>query len=166
MTAGAIEKSRSPRIVSGGQTGVDQGALAAALDAGADCGGWCPDGRVSEQGVIPSQYPVYELSGAGYLERTLQNVIDSEGTAIVFNAGLEGGTRSTTRYCEQNDRPCVLIDAAILTFDEAVETLQDFIHRNNVAVLNVAGPRGSKWCDAHDYTYRLLSDFLASFDPE
>ena len=59
------------KIVSGGQTGVDQGALAAALATGTACGGWCPEGRRSEEGPIPAIYPVAELSGAGYRERTL-----------------------------------------------------------------------------------------------
>ena len=36
------------KIISGGQTGVDRGALAAALDGGAPCGGWCPEDRVAE----------------------------------------------------------------------------------------------------------------------
>ena len=33
------------RVISGGQTGVDRGALDAALDLGVSCGGWCPAGR-------------------------------------------------------------------------------------------------------------------------
>ncbi len=33
------------KIVSGGQTGVDRGALDAALSEGISCGGWCPEGR-------------------------------------------------------------------------------------------------------------------------
>lgn len=32
------------KVISGGQTGVDQAALRAAQDRGLDCGGWCfPD---------------------------------------------------------------------------------------------------------------------------
>ncbi|WP_425480035.1 YpsA SLOG family protein [Aerolutibacter ruishenii] len=34
------------RIVSGGQTGADRAALDAALAAGFECGGWCPEGRL------------------------------------------------------------------------------------------------------------------------
>jgi len=44
-------------IISGGQTGVDRGALDAALAIDNPCGGWCPEGRSAEDGVIPAKYP-------------------------------------------------------------------------------------------------------------
>ena len=43
-------------IWSGGQTGVDQGALDAAIALGIPHGGWCPKGRRSEAGPIPLKY--------------------------------------------------------------------------------------------------------------
>jgi hypothetical protein len=38
------------KIISGGQTGVDQAALGAALHCGLEIGGWCPFGKTSESG--------------------------------------------------------------------------------------------------------------------
>jgi len=64
------------KIVSGGQTGVDRGALDTALDNGFPCGGWCPSGRLAEDGRIPDRYPVTELTGGSYRQRTLRNVVD------------------------------------------------------------------------------------------
>lgn len=52
------------KIVSGGQTGVDRAALDAALASGVAAGGWCPDNREAEDGVIPEQYPVDVLPGS------------------------------------------------------------------------------------------------------
>jgi Circularly permutated YpsA SLOG family len=46
------------KIISGGQTGVDRGALDAALVAGFPCGGWCPADREAEDGEIPERYPL------------------------------------------------------------------------------------------------------------
>ena len=144
------------KVVSGGQTGVDQGALAGALATGTACGGWCPEGRRSEEGPIPATYPVAELPGAGYLERTLQNVLDSDGTAIIHYGELEGGTRLTWVFCEQHDRPSVLIDASALSHEQAVSALVEFVVGNDLRVLNMAGPRASKWPGAFIYTKGLM----------
>ena len=147
----------SIKVVSGGQTGVDQGALAGALATGTACGGWCPEGRTSEEGPIPAMYPVAELPGAGYRERTLRNVLDSGGTAIIHDGELEGGTRLTWVFCEQRGRPSVLIDASALTRDQAVDALFEFVTANGLAVLNVAGPRASKWPGAFEYAQALVA---------
>ena len=47
-------QTHAPKLVSGGQTGVDQGALEAAIELGLEHGGWCPRGRLSEAGPIPA----------------------------------------------------------------------------------------------------------------
>jgi hypothetical protein len=60
------------KIVSGGQTGIDRGALDAALAANFPCGGWCPGDRMAEDGVIPDRYPLMALPNGGYRARTRQ----------------------------------------------------------------------------------------------
>jgi len=147
-------------IVSGGQTGVDQGALAAALDANRRCGGWCPAGRRSEDGTIPARFPVIELEGADYRQRTLRNVIDSDGTAIIYFDRLEGGTALTVKFCVREQKPLLLIDTASLNVDQAVADLRGFVGRHEIRVLNVAGPRRSKWAQAYDEAYAVISTLL------
>ncbi|MGI9257728.1 MAG: putative molybdenum carrier protein [Gammaproteobacteria bacterium] len=147
-------------IVSGGQTGVDQGALSAALDAHNRCGGWCPAGRRSEDGPIPARYPVKELEGSDYKARTRQNVTDSDGTAIIYFETLEGGTALTVTYCREERKPFVLIDTASLSVDRAVADLQTFVREHDIRVLNVAGPRRSKWSNAYDEAYGLVAALL------
>ena len=48
------------RIVTGGQTGVDRAALDLAMSLGIPCGGWCPAGRLAEDGFIDPRYPLQE----------------------------------------------------------------------------------------------------------
>jgi hypothetical protein len=149
------------KIVSGGQTGVDRGALDGALDAGFCCGGWCPKGRIAEDGPIPSHYVMVELTHAGYEERTLQNVLDSDGTAILYNGVLEGGTRLTKEYCDRHGKPTVTVDASLVAPDAAATAIAAFIERHRIATLNVAGPRASKWPGAHAYARETLWRLLA-----
>jgi len=75
--------SKLLKVISGGQTGVDRGTLDAALAFEVECGGWCPAGRLAEDGTIPKRYPVMELANAGYAERTARNVADADGSLII-----------------------------------------------------------------------------------
>lgn len=150
------------RIVSGGQTGVDRGALEAALDAGFSCGGWCPQGRMAEDGVIAQRYPLAELAG-GYEERTLQNVLDSDGTVILHKGALEGGTRQTMLRCREQRKPCKLLDAGQLSPEQAAHELAAFVRNSRLSVLNVAGPRASKWPEGHGYAYQTIMHLLRGY---
>jgi hypothetical protein len=72
------------KIVSGGQTGADRGALDAALECGIETGGWVPKGRLAEDGVIPEKYMgLKEAPSKEPAVRTTLNVRDSDATLIV-----------------------------------------------------------------------------------
>ena len=148
------------KIVSGGQAGVDRGALDAALDAGFPCGGWAPAGRIAEDGPIPARYPLVELPGSGYEERTLRNVLDSDGTAIFYRGELEGGTRLTAEYCQAHGKPCELLNADRLDPGQAAQEILAFVAGHGIKVLNVAGPRASKWPGAGDYSRAAIGRLL------
>ena len=92
-----MDEHRIIKIVSGGQTGVDQAALDVAITNGLDHGGWCPAGRRSEDGVIPLQYRLTETETSDYAIRTRRNVVESDGTLILFQAKISGGTQLTRR---------------------------------------------------------------------
>ncbi|HEX9685163.1 MAG TPA: putative molybdenum carrier protein [Burkholderiales bacterium] len=149
------------KIISGGQTGVDRGALDAALEAAFPCGGWAPGDRAAEDGRIHARYPLQELAGAGYEERTLQNALDSDGTAILHSGTLEGGTRQTLLNCIEHGKPFELVDAARIGPREAASRISAFIERHRVSVLNVAGPRASKWPEGHRYAHSTVQHLLS-----
>jgi len=147
------------RLISGGQTGVDRGALDAALEANFPCGGWCPEGRMAEDGAIADRYPLSELPGGGYAQRTRRNVVDADGTLIIYFSELEGGTEQTLRRCLEAGMPYKLIDGEEIGVQRAAEAVTRFIHDHQIEILNVAGPRASKversYGYAHD-TVRLV----------
>ncbi|MBT3039851.1 MAG: putative molybdenum carrier protein [Candidatus Thiodiazotropha sp. (ex Codakia orbicularis)] len=148
------------KIVSGAQTGVDRAALDAAMAYGVEAGGWCPHGRLAEDGVIPECYPVTELANAGYTERTLQNVIDSDATLIIYFGYLSGGTEQTLAFCIAQRKPYLLIDAEELNRPRAAQRIQQFIADKGIAILNVAGPRASGEASAYDYARTILESVL------
>jgi hypothetical protein len=148
------------KIISGGQTGVDRAALDVALRHGIKCGGWCPAGRLDEFGRIPDHYPVQELQGGGFTERTLQNVKDSEGTVVIYSGELRGGSEQTVRFCVDVKRPHQLIDASKISAAGAAKLIADFVGENRIGILNVAGPRQSEWPEGYDYASHVLSVFL------
>jgi len=148
-------------IVSGGQTGVDRGALDAALKAGVPCVGWCPPGCVAEDGVIGVRYGLVPLDRGGYAERTRRNVADSDATLILYFGELEGGTALTAACCETLGKPLLLIDALTLLPRQAAEQARAFVVRHGVRRLNVAGPRASKMPQAHGYARDTVSRLLA-----
>ena len=148
------------KIVSGGQTGVDRGALDAALEASFPCGGWAPAGRIAEDGPIAARYPLLELPAGGYEERTLKNVLDSDGTAIIYFGKLEGGTRLTMEYCADHGKPFEPIDASRLIPVDTALQLAGFVRQNRIAVLNFAGPRASKQPAGYDYARDTVRHLL------
>lgn len=144
-------------VLSGGQTGVDRGALDAALDLGVPCGGWCPAGRTAEDGVIPARYPVTELAGAGYAERTQKNAEDSDGTLVIIFGQAGGGTARTIEFCRELGRPHLIVDAATVPLEEAARRAAHFVASERIRRLNVAGPRASGDTRGYDYAYALVS---------
>ena len=149
-------------ILSGGQTGVDRAALDAALECGAPAGGWCPGGRRAEDGRIPERYPLIELPGAVYRQRTWKNVVDSDGTLIIYFAVLSGGTALTLKYCIDERQPYVLIDATAVPPERAAERITAFLKRGGIARLNVAGPRASSSPGIDAQAETLIVDVLST----
>jgi len=139
-----MAKGKSPwrvkRIVSGGQSGVDRAALDVAIELGVEHGGWCPRGRLAEDGRIDPRYLLTETASSEYSERTEQNVLDSDGTLILYRGKLSGGTELTRRLAIVHDKPCLLAD---LDAKADVRMVRQWLRDNKIRVLNVAGPRES-----------------------
>jgi hypothetical protein len=148
------------KLISGGQTGVDRGALDAALDRGFPCGGWCPRGRRAEDGAIPPRYPLREMDTAGYMARTVQNVTDSDATLILASGPLTGGTKATEKHARKAGRPCLIIGLDGAAPDGDVDRIAGWIRANGIDVLNVAGPRESAHPGIEGQARRLVGAVL------
>ena len=159
-------KKTDIKIVSGAQTGVDQGGLHAAIDLGIEWGGWVPKGWRTENGTVGQLFrpKMREHASANYLGRTRRNVADSNATLIVTNTyPLTGGTLKTRYFCQEIMRPHFVIS---LGEDDAVgkvrRWLRQFMQTEHPTpfVLNVAGPRESKARGIQKRMRKFLTEVL------
>ena len=110
--------------------------------------------------MIDERYPLVPLPTGGYRQRTRLNVVDSDGTAILYAEALSGGTRLTRNLCALENRPYVLVDALKLSEAAAILCIADFVDKHGIRVLNVAGPRASKWTEGQAFTKVVLAGVI------
>ncbi len=134
------------KIVSGGQTGADRGGWEAAIYCSLPYGGWIPQGRKAEDGVISAKYKgLQETGSADYPARTEANVVDSDATVVFTYGTPTGGSKRTVELAKKHKRPCLVIDLnepREKTVKQIVEWLKGLAVP--AGVLNVAGSRASK----------------------
>lgn len=158
------------KIVSGGQTGVDQAALAMAVEAGLTIGGWCPKGGLDANGVcVLHTYPTLkQASTPDPNERTMLNIDDSDGTLIVVPRyplpdSIVDGTRLTINYAVQQKKPHLII--SLSNKAEAIGAILDWVDQCNIHILNIGGPRESNWPGIHNEASDLFRELFVAFQP-
>ncbi|MFN0018474.1 MAG: putative molybdenum carrier protein [Pirellulaceae bacterium] len=146
------------KIISGGQTGVDRGALIAAIELGIEHGGRCPRGRLAEDGPIDARFQLIETESSAYHVRTQSNVLESCGTLILHRGPLVGGTALTETFALRHQRPCLKIDFREPQPPVRVEVIRAWLRKHRIAVLNIAGPRESSQPGITEETRQLVHD--------
>ena len=136
------------KIISGGQTGVDQAAIDVARSWMQQWGGWVPKGwRTEEPDNLPPWYrdKMAEHPSTDYRDRTVDNIRDAHATLIVHMGPMSPGTRYTLKNAVA--RPHWVADLAAPRIDHkgAQGWLSELLSKHgNALILNVAGPRESK----------------------
>lgn len=151
------------KIVSGGQTGVDRAALDVALSLSSELGiipgGYCPKGRIAEDGIIDLKYPLIETPSSRYPQRTQWNVEKSDATLILYRDKLTGGTALTLKLAKEKSKQYFLVDLNQITNSTYKQAI-DWIKENQISTLNVAGSRESTspgiYKQAHSFLEKLL----------
>jgi hypothetical protein len=137
-------------IISGGQTGADQGGLVAGRQLGIKTGGWMPKGCLTEAGPcrpLLDLYGMQEHASNRYPPRTYANVRDSDGTAW-FGKLNSAGYHCTRDACDKHEKPFRVISTP--------EALREFVEEFNIDVLNVAGNRESRNPGLHRFTAETI----------
>ena len=126
------------KIISGGQTGADQGGLEAGRELGLKTGGTAPMGWRTEDGPQPKllmSYGLAECGLPGYPARTRINVLNSDVT-VIFGDVCSPGSELTISLCVQLKKPYLV--------NPLYTELSAFIDVKSIRILNVAGNRESK----------------------
>lgn len=141
-----LRRKMVDKIISGGQTGADQGGLEAGKALGITTGGTAPYNWITEKGPARELLQSYGLVAGPhdpriYPYRTRRNVYDSDAT-LIFGVSTEPGTRLTIRFCRQYDKPYKIVTRSELDDLQVVAATRFWL--DQVEVLNVAGNRESK----------------------
>lgn len=152
------------KVISGGQTGADRGALYGALDAGVAIGGWAPAGWLAEDGEVPADLRAHMQTtpSADYAVRTRKNVDEAQATLLLHTGHLGAGSSLTARavidagrllwvqnlaWTRSDVKPAVAVSwdggPLLPRTDAGYPTLRDILAVHEVRILNVAGPRAS-----------------------
>jgi hypothetical protein len=127
-------------IVTGGQSGVDRAAMDLALELGLPLRGFCPKGRLAEDGPIAARYPLQENDSELPEVRTELNVIYSDGTLIITEGVPKDGTPLTEQSAAHHNKPVFNMD---LNQAPDVAAFWNWFRINSIQNLNIAGPRES-----------------------
>ena len=157
-------------IISGGQTGVDLAALDTASVFGIHCGGWCPKGRINEEGTIHKKYELKEIHGdyntdkENYDARTKANIKDSDGTLIFVPSyplppAIQDGTLLTISEAKKQKKPFLIIDLS-RPASEGIVSISDWIETHAIVTLNIAGPRESTCPGIYKQTTSFLLEMF------
>ena len=121
-------------------------------------GGWCPAGRRAEDGPINPGYPLTETEESDYAVRTARNVETADGTLVITNGRLSGGTELTLQCALQAGKPCLVLDLRE-PLDHA-DLARRWIEALALESLNVAGPRESSQPGVYVLAYQLVEKIL------
>lgn len=157
------------KIISGGQTGVDTIGLQVAKELGIETGGTAPKGFLREEGIDSEDISSYGLTeitpeqqddytkrkgkSDPYTGRTELNVRNSDGTVYFSTSDDKAGLIATKRSAEEWSKPFLENPTA--------EELREWIIKNNIKTLNVAGNRGSKLAKDNNVA-NILREALSS----
>lgn len=154
------------KLITGGQSGVDNAALIFSRNYHIPYGGWTPRNGWAEDNHEPSGVfdadPELQKTGANDpRDRTQMNVDAADATLVVLPTNTQSaGTQVVIFYCDEFAKPYLVTDGKnlnqVLVWLDSLETVYPNL------VLNVTGPRNAESPTAFALAYQILEILLAS----
>ena len=114
--------------------------------------------------MIDARYDLRETPEADYLQRTEWNVRDSDATVIFSLAPqLTGGSLATAELASTLGKPCLHLSGLQDAPDNAPQ-LAGFLRKNEVKILNVAGPSASGEPEVAAFIQEVFNELLANWE--
>jgi hypothetical protein len=120
------------KIISGGQSGVEMGALDAAIKMDIPHEGWCYKRKRTESGVLPEKYNLKPIEMPSYHDRLEKNIIDSDGTVVLSHGQMVLGSKIVRYLAAKNGKPCLHVDLSGCAINHAVSSIRKWIMNNNI----------------------------------
>lgn len=144
-----MSELRLRALISGGHSGVQRATLDVAIELGITHGGFCPEGRVADDGVLPPRYLLTPSKDRNHYRLALRNLKASDGTLVI----CPPSTRRTRWHGEQEDFDMMAQYVAgacrkhgkpwLVCSPDALSTplASSWLREHQIAVLHIHGPR-------------------------
>ena len=156
------------KIISGGQAGVDRGAIEAALELGFPYGGLIPKGQIAEDGQVPLKFSCMTEDTREYSPLWAeQNILNSDATLILSRTSeLSDDAKRIEESCKKYgklywidnpEQPAEWAEGLKLLY-----WIEEKFGERGI-VLNVAGPIESKDSGIQAATRSFVKRFLSEY---
>ncbi|RUL85381.1 YpsA SLOG family protein [Tautonia sociabilis] len=148
------------KVITGGQTGVDQAAWRAALAAGLSTGGAMPRGFRTEDGPRPefaARFGAVAIASEDVDDRTRANVAAADATLIFADDRSGPGTLLTVSEARSSGKPMLVVPPDPGDDPGMPGRIASWLLSQAVRVVNVGGDRESTRPGIGDRVERVLS---------
>lgn len=161
------------KVISGGQTGADQAGLFTAKAFGLETGGFAPHDFRTLAGNNPEtlrdMFGLEETVQRNYQVRTALNVKSSDATIRLATNFSSPGELCTLKAINRYEKPYLDINLKTIVesrwnkryIEERVEETLDFLIKNQVIILNIAGNADRTPSDGFGLHFHEASNFLS-----
>ncbi len=125
------------RIISGGRSGAEIAALAAALAMGIHCQGWLSPG--SDPGAGADPYGLKALPENDPRNPDEVNALEADGTLIITYGEITGLAAAVRDAADRRERPWLHIDLVQRSKFDAAMAIRAWIVEKRIAALHVSG---------------------------
>ena len=144
------------KIISVGQTGAERAAIDVAIRFNISYGGWIPKGGIAGISPLSNKYHLLEMRTNSYQASIKKNILESDGT-LIFTRGVPEPEMKYSRMIALQRKKHFLLICLNKTFTyDAASLILSWIRQQNIATLNVSGPKASEDEKMYSAVFRIL----------